>query len=113
MAMKVKGNTLLELVMGMGILALVFVLGMGSHHQLAGIYSSPQRFQTQVILEEMLQAPFSELSPADSVVEWRGREVRRHLKALDAEGSLWEVTVTALWEGRVLGKRRRIGEMIE
>lgn len=104
--LQLKGHSLIEVLASLSIIALVFVLGMGLAERFVGIYSPPERFVTRQLVQEFLQQE----PPWQSVREtfWRrDRRIVYEVMMWDPEMGLFEIKVSAFWEGELVEKRSR------
>ncbi len=105
---KLKGNTLIEVLMSLSILSLVFVLGMGLLQQITGIHSPVQRFRTQNILQQEMEKTGFLLIPLTEEIEVLGRRIQREISWIDPQRQLVHVRISCFWGEQEIAVRHRI-----
>lgn len=105
---KVKGNTLLEVLMSLSIISLIFLLGMGLLQQITGISSPVQRFRTRTIMQEELEKTDFTFIPLEEELEVQGRKLHRKISWIDKQQGLVEIRLSCLWGEREIESRKKI-----
>ena len=110
MAMKdnLKGSSLLEVLIGLSILSLCFVIGMMIFRQLTGIHSPPEKFKTAALVEDFLYSPPPLFFTTEEEKELSGRRFIRKLEMLSEKDQLFRMSVSAYLGERLLMERSRI-----
>jgi len=105
---KVKGNTLLEVLMSLSIISLVFLLGMGLLQQITGISSPVQRFRTRAIMQRELERTDFTFIPLEEEMEVQGRKLHRSISWINKKQEIVEIQVSCFWGEREIENRKKI-----
>ena len=108
MAMKLSGNTLIEVLTALGLLSLVFALGIGIFQQIAGISSPTQRHKSRVLMKEFLDAPLPFPFVRKEEKEIKGRQMVREIILIHPGKRLCQLTVSCFWKNELVERRSRI-----
>ncbi|MEM6766784.1 MAG: prepilin-type N-terminal cleavage/methylation domain-containing protein [Bacteroidota bacterium] len=104
---KVKGNTLIEILVSLSVLSLLFVMGMFLLQQLTGMYSPVKVFQHRAIVREVLYRPLPDKYQEEEEWNIKGRRVVRSIRSLNKEAHVVQVKVSCFWNEQLMLERNR------
>ncbi|MEM6801594.1 MAG: prepilin-type N-terminal cleavage/methylation domain-containing protein [Bacteroidota bacterium] len=104
---RLKGNTLIEVLIGLSLLSLVFLIGMKALEGITGIHSPVQEFRTQALLSLYMQKELL-LIPFEEEVETQGRRLERKAIWLDEKQGLVLLELSCFWGEQKVRERKKI-----
>ncbi|MEL6194340.1 MAG: prepilin-type N-terminal cleavage/methylation domain-containing protein [Bacteroidota bacterium] len=104
---KVKGNTLIEILVSLSVLSLLFIIGMYLFQQLTGIFSPVQVFQHRTIAREVLYTPIPEEYQEEEELLIKGRRIIKEITPLNKEATLLQIKVSCYWDDQLMLERNR------
>lgn len=104
---RLKGNTLIEVLLGLSLLSLVFLIGMKALEGITGIHSPVQEFRTQALLSSYLQKRLPYI-PFEEEVLLEGRKIERKAIWLDEKQGLILLELSCFWGEEKVGERKKI-----
>ena len=104
---KLKGNTLIEVLVGLSLLSLVFLIGMKALEGISGIHSPVQEFRTQALLSSYMQKEIPFI-PFEEEVELQGRKLQRKASWLEEKQGLIVLELICYWGEQKVGERKKI-----
>ncbi|MEL7531384.1 MAG: hypothetical protein AAFN10_08765 [Bacteroidota bacterium] len=105
---RLKGNTLVEVMMSLSLLALVFMLGMYQFHQIIGIQSPAQRFRTHAAVQHALDKALPDLGSNTEEEMVFGRRIQRDWQSIGRDNQLLQIRVRCYRGDKLLEERFRI-----
>ena len=109
--MNLKASSLLEVLIGLSLLSLSFVIGMMIFRQLTSVYSPPERFKTASLVDDFLYSPPPLFSLENEERELLGRRLIRKLEVISEKDQLFRLSVSAYQEEKLLLEKSRIARI--
>lgn len=111
--LKVKGNTLVEVLISLSLISMLFVMGMMLFGAFTGINSPTQSFRNRVLLENYLERPIEERNSYQEQHLIQGRTLQRKIQVLDNKKSLFLLEASCFYGEKLLERRSKLIRIYE
>lgn len=105
---KLKGNTLVEVLISLSLISLLFVMGMMLFGTMTGIQSPSQSFRNRALLESYLERPIDQENSYEEEAIIQGRTLHRKVQLLDKYKGLFLLEATCSYGDKLLEKRSKL-----
>ena len=113
LAGRLKGNTLIEVLVSLSLISMLFVMGMMLFGSFTGIHSPSQSFRNRALLESYLEKPLREPVSYEEEELIQGRLLKRKVLLLDELSGLYLISASLSYGEKELEKRSKVIRVYE